>query len=82
MNMIGHNILIDLRARVADTLTKLAGITRVDALNAKTVKDMIDGAKGLQKEIEDTHKQEKEPHLVAGRAVDGSPDSEKRRRRN
>jgi Fe2+ transport system protein B len=72
MNMIGHNILADLRARVNSTLAKLAAITKVDASNAKTVKDMIDGAKALQKEIEETHKQEKEPHLAAGRAVDAA----------
>lgn len=72
MNMIGHNILTDLRARVKITLEKLAGVKSVDAGNAKDVKGLIDDAKALCKEIEETHKQEKEPHLAAGRSVDAA----------
>lgn len=72
MNMIGHNIFADLRARTNIVLAKLAEVTKVDASNAKSVKEMIDGAKALQKEIEETHKQEKEPHLAAGRFVDAT----------
>jgi hypothetical protein len=68
--MIGSNTLVMLTQRVQDTLADLAAVTSVTGETCGHVKDMADDALKLAKEIEETRKMVKQPHLDASTAVD------------
>lgn len=72
MNQIGHNQLNALRGQIADIEKDLLAVKSVDANNSGYVKDLIDKAKGLVKDIENARKQTKEPHMQAAKDVDAA----------
>lgn len=72
MNMIGNNALAMLQSQAQEMLAELAGITEVTADNCGRVKDLVDNAKKLAKDIEESRKLVKQPHLDAAAAVDAT----------
>lgn len=64
--------MASLQGQIADIEASLVAVESVDASNASDVKDMIDRAKSLVKQIEVDRKEAKEPHIEAGRIVDAT----------
>lgn len=70
MNMIGSNALAMFQSQTQEMLAELAGVTEITAENCGRVKDLTDNAKKLAKDIEESRKMVKQPHLDAAAAVD------------
>jgi len=72
MNMIGSNALAMLTQQADEAIAELSTVTTITGENCGRIKDMVDNALKLGKEIEESRKLVKQPHLDAAANVDAS----------
>lgn len=72
MNMVGSNAIAMLTQQAELAISELALVKEVTGETCGHIKDMVDNALKLAKEIEETRKLVKQPHLDAGAAVDAA----------
>lgn len=70
MNMIGSNAFAMLGQQAEEIIAELMAVSFVDASNASVVKDLITTAKRLAKDIDESRKLTKAPHVKAAESVD------------
>lgn len=70
MNMIGSNALAMLQGQAEEAIAELSRVESVTADSCGRVKDLVDNAKKLAKDIEENRKLAKSPHESAAKAVD------------
>lgn len=72
MNMIGSNALAAITQEAEETLAELAKVTVINGENCGRVKDLVDNALKLSKDIDESRKLAKSPHQNAADAVDAA----------
>lgn len=70
MNMIGSNALAMLTGQADEAVAELSKVEHITGDNCGRVKDLVDNAKKLAKDIEESRKLAKSPHEQAAKAVD------------
>lgn len=70
MNMIGSNALAMLTQQAEEAIAELSAVTEITNDNCGHVKDRVDNALRLSKDIDDSRKLAKQPHMDAAAQVD------------